>query len=262
MVTIQRFGPGSQSRYNRFGFLEEVYEISNKKLNGDNKTFLFGLLRDFAERGIYPTTLSIVWYPKLEKYTGIPERTLVRIVGELVASKVLIKENKWERNRKTHETKKRTLLAVTESFLLDPSNILIATEDSNWGGSRTPIRRHKNCGGEVVNLCTMCGQTHIPDSEIYLQYVDELSTSQDELKKQQLQQLDAIANQFEPTVDAHDIPDHLYDIHGPAILEKPLSELQQAMKLTREEYEGVSPEDLDEAARQIKEMNDKYKGGF
>jgi hypothetical protein len=238
-------------------FVNRLACVPNSKLDWISKGIVLGISQEFIRLGIPHDELTMIWYGNVSDHSGLPTKTISNGVGHLVKAKALITETKWVSDKVTKEKKRRTLIAFTREFISNPGALFEEQEKINKRGQG--VRRHKGCGGEVVNLCTQCGQSHIPETEIY--YADDPDEKEDAPRdgKEMLAQLDNLIDIMAPYYDAADIDDDVTDALGGAAqaLTASPGEIAQRMAVPRHVREGLDDEDLEIVLDTMHEM----KGG-
>src|SRR5579859_1935979 len=187
---------------------DKVFAIPSTKLDWSTKGVVFGISQEFIRRRLPHTQLTKIWYPNIADNSGLSNETVKSCVMKLHKAQAIVKEVKFETDPVTKERKKRVWIAFTPLFIDDPFQLYGEVEESGHGGKR--VKRHKGCGGEIVNLCTTCGQTHIPNSETYIDNVDELSQQPDGQTLPTMAELD----RDYAYLDASDIPDDIAESMG------------------------------------------------
>lgn len=142
----------------------KVSSIPNAKLDWTTKGVVIGISQQYVERGIPHSQMMKLWYQGIQDYNGLSSDSIGKSVAKLKKARAAIAEQRAER-KSDGSTARPMWFCFTPEFLTDPAQLFIDAIESNHGGSR--VKRHKGCGGEIVNLCTACGETHIPESETY-----------------------------------------------------------------------------------------------
>src|SRR6266487_3327451 len=237
---------------------DQVFCIPNTKLDTATKMVVFGISQEFVRRGISHTQPTKIWTPNVMGSSGVSKDTVQSSTSKLVKAEALTKELKWEKD-KLGEKKQRVYIAFTLAFMRNPAALFVEVEESGHGGKR--IKRHKGCGGEIVNLCTTCGQTHIPNHETYLEEVKEDDTpdgTQGAVDKdgQPLPSMEELDHWYDMGTDAAEIPDDVAEPMGgedAALQAKPL-DIRTRMNMPRYQREVLYDEDMSEVDAALSEI--------
>src|SRR5579859_1784638 len=226
--------------------LNKVACIPNNKLDAVTKLVVLGISQEFVRLNAPHSQLTKVWYPNIADHCGLSVQTVNSSVSKLSKCHAIIKETKCEKQSRI----RRTWVAFTPEFLINPALLFTDVEESNHGGKR--VKRHKGCGGQIVNLCTACGQTHIPDSEVYYQEEGEPERNQELLTK-----LDAQIELTDKYYEASQIDDDVVDAMGgpeQALAASP-REIAERMSTPIHIRQGLDDEDR----AQVDEIMQQYK---
>lgn len=238
---------------------EKVFCIPNKKLDSTTKLVVFALSQWFVHKGIPHQHPIKIWYQDIQDRTGLSDDAVSTALVKLARARAIIKETKKVPSGPTGEKKRRVFISFTPEFLTDPGSLFAEVEDRNHGGKRTR-KIHKGCGGEIVNLCTTCGQSHIPDSEVELlvEVDGEVSEPEPDAKRTELQRMDEYIAATDHYYDAAEIDDDVVDAFGgpEQALKASNREIAEMMSKPVNIRNGVSDEEMDAAYEMLREMKD------
>src|SRR6266566_2318485 len=248
MTQFHSSGQDDQLMARNTWFFDRLACVPNEKLDWISKGVVLGISQEFIRKSIPHTELTMIWYGNVSDHSGLPVKTISRGVGHLVKVKAMITQTKWLVDKVTGEKKRRTLVAFTPEFLADPGFLVEEQEKIN---KRSGTKRHKGCGGEIVNLCVKCGKSHISEFDVYFADDDNLDQTEDAPPdgKEMLAKLDTLIADMAPYYDASSIDDDVVDAMGGAenALAASPDEIARFMSVPRHIREGVDDDDMDAA---------------
>lgn len=260
---MTQFDYTRQAKIRDLWFSKRIAPIPNNILDWSTKGVIFGVSQEFVQKNIPLTRLLKVWYPNLRDHCGMTEGTFKKGMATLTQAKAIIKSTTTEPDKTTKEKKTRTWLAFTPEFIKDPISLFAPLQKEEKRGGDRRIKRHKGCGGEVVNLCTTCGETHISEKDVYFESADSQESDISNDGRVDLAQLDALIAATDQYYEAADIDDDVVDAMGGAdkALAASPAEIARIMAMPRYEREGITAEEYDLAFDEMARMKTEGKKG-